>query len=180
MFVEFANKSARRHGRIFLVPALLIIFLGSQFLMPVRAESKTTSNLSTASTDPDSTKQKYELNDPRNPDCPCHAAQKLAEEEYRKQQEQNAINNGKQNGDPANKNNPSDVDHNNNKQNSDVNTNKNISGTSSGGSAKHYSKSNASLKQLNKWMKHMKRQLRKKNNGTKKGKRRLANCFHFN
>lgn len=24
----------------------------------------------------------YDLNDPRNPDCPCHKAQKLAEQEY--------------------------------------------------------------------------------------------------
>jgi len=30
----------------------------------------------------DSTKQQYALNDPRNPDCPCHKYQKLAEEEY--------------------------------------------------------------------------------------------------
>jgi hypothetical protein len=30
------------------------------------------------------TAKKYELNDPRNPDCPCHKYQKLAEEEYRK------------------------------------------------------------------------------------------------
>lgn len=30
------------------------------------------------------TAKKYELNDPRNPDCPCHKYQKIAEEEYRK------------------------------------------------------------------------------------------------
>lgn len=175
MFVVFVNKSAKRHGRISLVPALLFIIV--LFLFPIRGESRT------SLTDPDSTKQKYELNDPRNPDCPCHAAQKLADEEYRKQQEQNAINNAKQNDDPANKNkeNPSDVNHpDNNKQNSDVNTNKNNSGISTGGTAKHYSKSNSGLKQMNKWMKHLKRQLGKKNNGTKKGKRRLASCFHFN
>lgn len=27
--------------------------------------------------------EKYELNDPRNPDCPCHKYQKSAEEEYK-------------------------------------------------------------------------------------------------
>ena len=27
-------------------------------------------------------KEKYELNDPRNPDCPCHKLQKQAEDEY--------------------------------------------------------------------------------------------------
>ncbi len=31
----------------------------------------------------DTTKQQYALNDPRNPNCPCHKYQKLAEEEYR-------------------------------------------------------------------------------------------------
>jgi hypothetical protein len=34
----------------------------------------------------DSTKQKYDINDPRNPDCPCHKYQKLAEDEYNKLQ----------------------------------------------------------------------------------------------
>jgi hypothetical protein len=29
--------------------------------------------------------QAYELNDPRNPDCPCHKLQKQAEEEYARQ-----------------------------------------------------------------------------------------------
>jgi len=33
---------------------------------------------------PDSLKSKYALNDPRNPNCPCHKYQKLAEEEYQK------------------------------------------------------------------------------------------------
>lgn len=32
----------------------------------------------------DSTKVKYKLNDPRNPNCPCHKYQKLADEEFRK------------------------------------------------------------------------------------------------
>ena len=31
----------------------------------------------------DSLKSKYDLNDPRNPNCPCHKHQKLADEEYR-------------------------------------------------------------------------------------------------
>ena len=32
----------------------------------------------------DSLKNKYELNDPRNPNCPCHKYQKLADEEFKK------------------------------------------------------------------------------------------------
>lgn len=34
--------------------------------------------------------QEYELNDPRNPNCPCHHYQKMAEDEFqKKQQKQN-------------------------------------------------------------------------------------------
>ena len=36
----------------------------------------------------DSTKTKYELNDPRNPNCPCHKYQKLADEEFKLRQTQ--------------------------------------------------------------------------------------------
>ncbi len=30
--------------------------------------------------------KQYDLNDPRNPDCPCHKLQKLADDEYNRQQ----------------------------------------------------------------------------------------------
>jgi hypothetical protein len=36
----------------------------------------------------DSLKNKYELNDPRNPNCPCHKYQKLADEEFKLRQTQ--------------------------------------------------------------------------------------------
>lgn len=32
----------------------------------------------------DSLKSRYDINDPRNPNCPCHQYQKLADEEYKK------------------------------------------------------------------------------------------------
>jgi len=32
----------------------------------------------------DSLKSRFDINDPRNPNCPCHKYQKLADEEYRK------------------------------------------------------------------------------------------------
>lgn len=35
-------------------------------------------------------KQNYALNDPRNPDCPCHKQQQLADEEYARLQKKNA------------------------------------------------------------------------------------------
>jgi len=31
----------------------------------------------------DSLKSKYDINDPRNPNCPCHKYQKIADEEYK-------------------------------------------------------------------------------------------------
>lgn len=37
------------------------------------------------------TTQKYELNDPRNPNCPCHKLQKQAEEEYAQKNKQNLL-----------------------------------------------------------------------------------------
>jgi len=35
---------------------------------------------------PDNNKQEYYLNDPRNPDCPCHKYQKMADDEFKKLQ----------------------------------------------------------------------------------------------
>ena len=32
----------------------------------------------------DTLKSRFDINDPRNPNCPCHKYQKLADEEYRK------------------------------------------------------------------------------------------------
>lgn len=42
----------------------------------------------------DSVKGKYDINDPRNPHCPCHQYQKLADEEYKRllDKEKNKIN----------------------------------------------------------------------------------------
>ncbi len=180
MFFARTNKTARRHRGISLVSSLLFFFVLVLFSLPVRAESRTTSkenqvasenNFSTS--DPDSTKQKYELNDPRNPDCPCHAAQKQAEDEYKRLQGQN--------GNQQNNSNANNVTTttNNNSNNSKVATNKNNSSGTSSGTSKHYSKSKSNLKQMTKWMKKVKRKMRNKNNGTKKGKHRLVDCFHF-
>ena len=41
-------------------------------------------NLNALTFNNDSLKNKYELNDPRNPNCPCHKYQKLADEEFEK------------------------------------------------------------------------------------------------
>lgn len=40
--------------------------------------------LNASITNKDSLKSKYDINDPRNPNCPCHKYQKIADEEYEK------------------------------------------------------------------------------------------------
>lgn len=181
MFFEESNKTAMRHKRISLVSSLFFFMLLFLFVLPIRAESRTTSKdildasevvSSIQSTDTDTNKVKYELNDPRNPDCPCHNAQKQADEEYRKLQEQNG-NNAEQNNVATNTNSK-------NQENPNIDPNKNNTGAMTGGTSKHYSNSKNYSKHIMHWMKKVKRHLGNKNNGTKKGKRRLADCFHFN
>ncbi len=36
--------------------------------------------------------QQYDINDPRNPNCPCHKLQKLADDEYKRTQDENLQN----------------------------------------------------------------------------------------
>jgi hypothetical protein len=64
------------------VCSLRFIFLF--FLIPVLSFSSVVRS--------DTTKQQYPLNDPRNPDCPCHKYQKLAEDEFNKGQHNENIN----------------------------------------------------------------------------------------
>lgn len=157
------SKPNRRRG-ISLAAALVVLFL----LFHPRTHA------CTIALEPDTNIVKYELNDPRNPDCPCHAAQKLADQEYERLQHQNdhPVN---QETNPADHN-PADNTVTN--TNSDVHSNSS-SGSPGSGSQKHYSASNKSMKKIMKWTKRMQRKLGKKNNGTKKGKHRLANCFQF-
>lgn len=37
-------------------------------------------------------KQVYDLNDPRNPDCPCHKYQKMADDEFKKISKESKLN----------------------------------------------------------------------------------------
>lgn len=45
----------------------------------------------------DSIKTKYDINDPRNPNCPCHQYQKIADEEYQKQIANEDVQNASEN-----------------------------------------------------------------------------------
>ena len=178
----------RRKG-ISLVPALLVLMMLFLFSSHVRAEASNALD-SAGTTDakiilPDT--GKYDINDPRNPDCPCHKAQKLADDEYRKSQVQQ-VNNNPVNNDPVNldddvnrgnnpdvnRGNPADVNTNTNK-----NTNKTSYTGGSPSSQKHYSKFYKFNKKMTRWTKKMNRKLKSKNKGTKGGKFRVADCFHW-
>lgn len=159
------------------MPALFVFLTVFLFQTSVRVESRTGLKYNAVSPGPDTNKVKYDINDPRNPDCPCHAAQKLADDEYRRSQRGNNDNN------PVNQNNVVNNDNSNDKNNNsnktDVNTNKTTFTSSSGGSQKHYSKYYKFQKKMKRWSKKMKRKLGSKNKGTKGGKFRVADCFHF-
>jgi hypothetical protein len=164
---------------------VVILFLGFLFLPKTSAASDN-------SVVPDTNIVKYDLNDPRNPDCPCHKAQQLAEDEYRKSQMQqqqqnpvdnsvaqnNEVNENPVNSNPVNRGNVSNDDVNSSNA-SDVNTNKTTFTGGSSGSQKHYSGFYKFQKKVRKWTRKMNRKLGKKNNGTKKGKFRVADCFHY-
>jgi len=115
---------------------------------------------------PSDTTAKYDLWDPRNPNCPCHQYQKLADEEYARLHAQN--------------NNPSDSSNQAVVVSNDTTyQNKNFVSTSTG-SSKRYSSTRKSQREIARWMRKAKRCCAKKSKGTKKGKHRLASCFHFN
>lgn len=206
MFSSVKNKSARRHGGIFPVSSLLFFLIALLFLMPVRAESRTTLNenlitsenpiTSSDPTDPDTTKPKYDINDPRNPDCPCHKAQQQANEEYQNSQNGNQplVNNNPHANNTDNNVDNNDVDNNNNKNinaqvqhnpvqsstpTTEVNTQKTTFSGGSGGSQKHYSSMYKFQKKTIRWMKKVNRKLTKRHHGVKKGKFHVADCFHF-
>jgi hypothetical protein len=124
---------------------------------------------------------KYALNDPRNPNCPCHDAQKKADEEYRKMIEKNnqANNNGDNpvNHDPVN-NNGNNSNGNKSSDSTIATVTKSVS-SGSGGSSKHYSKKVIEWKTMNKRMRKIKKSMIRKGKGTKRGKHRLVDCFHF-
>ena len=64
-------KNADRH---MMDKKRFFLFLSFMFILAI-ANSNTINK--------DSLKSKYDLNDPRNPNCPCHKHQKLADEEYK-------------------------------------------------------------------------------------------------
>lgn len=65
-----------------VLPSFFLVFFMVFFGLTVNASS--------ILSPPDSTKKKYDINDPRNPDCPCHKYQKLADDEYRALQQKTA------------------------------------------------------------------------------------------
>lgn len=62
----FIKKCGLTKSALFLILMILTNFLFAKSITP-----------------PDTLKSEYPINDPRNPNCPCHAQQKLADEEYK-------------------------------------------------------------------------------------------------
>lgn len=188
------SRPSKRHRGNSLVPALFV-FVMCLLSLCGRAESFSSTVSDSSGTVDEKTivpdTGKYDLNDPRNPNCPCHDAQKKADEEYRNSQLQrgqnpvdrnpvnndannDVVNNDQGNNDRGN----NDNNGNSNSNGSDVNTNK-TTFSGSGGSQKHYSASYKFQKKMKRWSKKVNRKLHSKNKGTKGGKFRVADCFHW-
>lgn len=112
--------------------------------------------------DPDSTKKQLDINDPANPDCPCHQHQKQAEEEYRRMMGQNTNEGDSASHDVELENDP--VDH------------ETVTNT---GDSRNLSKTK-SWKKL-KWagIKKWKRRLGNKHHGTKRHRFNINGCYHW-
>src|ERR1051326_720750 len=93
MFRNKKNKIAGECSRFFAVTPLrflilsVVISLKAFSINECHVESRIlredTGNALVLITVPgDSVKGKYDINDPRNPHCPCHQYQKLADEEF--------------------------------------------------------------------------------------------------
>lgn len=192
----------KRRKVISLVPALLVLMLVCLFAVNARAFSSNALDSNRTAGEkailPDT--GKYDLNDPRNPNCPCHNAQKLADDEYRQSQLQQVnktpVDNNPVNQDSnLNQDTNKDVQHDNpvsndhpvdrgnpaDQVNSNTNSNANKTSYSGGTSVPqgHYSKFYKFSKKMKRWTKKMNRKLKSKNKGVKGGKFRVADCFHW-
>jgi hypothetical protein len=111
-----------------------------------------------ASVKEDSLKSRFDMNDPRNPQCPCHKYQKLADDEYRKLL-------GKE----------IKTDPDNNKDN----FNNSLSG---GSNLNSNNKTNTKKFRSRKWT-HLFFNFKRKKNSTRRKTRRLrrdnTSCYHF-
>jgi hypothetical protein len=76
MLIGSTEKAGRR-GILLAVSLLFLFFVKSKACTSLAGD--------------DSLKSKYDINDPRNPNCPCHKYQQLADNEY-KQMQSNQIN----------------------------------------------------------------------------------------
>ena len=76
MFRISDHRTTREHCRSTSPAVFLRLFLFLLLLsgFPLLSEAMVS----------DTAKSKYPLNDPRNPDCPCHQYQRMADEEYRR------------------------------------------------------------------------------------------------
>jgi hypothetical protein len=141
MFFNSENNILRRRGDLFAASFLFFLFF---------VQLSFASDIASG----DSVKNKYDINDPRNPQCPCHKYQKQADDEYNQLQK-------KEMG-----------------RTTSVITNDNFTGESI--SKKHHLsflifKRNGNGKKLSKKKMSFNRQCRKKHSVSNE----IANCFHW-
>lgn len=132
--------------------------------------------------------QQYDINDPRNPNCPCHQWQKKADEEYQRNQQhqnnpvvQDDANNANQDADTDN-NRTQDDSKDKSRDDSNRQTNSQQSQTSSGsGGGSSHVKRGVDMPHLaiGKKTKKVLRRMGRKRNGTKKTRRSIVDCFHW-
>lgn len=133
--------------------------------------------------------QEYDINDPRNPDCPCHQWQKQADEEYQRMQQQqsnpvvqhqtnDANNDAAKSSDQKSDN---SNDHADNPDEQSGRQQSSQSANSSGGGSNSHVKRGVDMPDIavGKKTKKILRRMGRKRNGTKKWRRSMVDCFHF-
>jgi hypothetical protein len=87
----------RERSDLFAVSPLRFLIMALCIFVSLRAESR---SIGVMNVPADTSKNKYDINDPRNPNCPCHKYQNIANQEYSNLQMQQGnylVNNNRNN-----------------------------------------------------------------------------------
>lgn len=158
-------------SRYFLTPLSFFVLL---FLVLSTSNAAATQSIRTIPSDTDEVaEQEYDINDPRNPNCPCHQYQKQADEEYQRMQQQQANTNSDKDNDASEKPQDNPDDQNNHEQESQDDSD--------------HSDGNVHVKprlrlpdtDFGKGTRKLMRRIGRKHNGTRKWRRSVVDCFRW-
>mgnify|MGYP001572075539 CR=1 FL=1 len=156
------------HGKILPVVFMITVLLASVNV----ASGKSFGNTSP----PDTAKTQYDINDPRNPNCPCHKQQQQADDEYEQmKQQQNPQQNPQVQVSVSNNPNTDNVNQNNTQTESGQTDRDNS--RSSGVTKSHRKEISAKL--LRRKLIKLSWRISKRKTGTKKFGSHLTDCFHW-